>query len=132
MDHRTIIYPCAQSLHASAVPAVSTASWEIESMNCASVISRLERPLTECVVNVISTWLYTYISLRHHTAYILPFRMMIESLGSESDTRHESPRFAEIGEFERTGYTRLIIISFPPRDSSEKFGAFCRGKKDQL
>lgn len=56
--------------------------------------------------------------------------MMIELLGSESDARHESPRFIEIGEFEGTGDTRLLGVGLPFGESGKEVGTFCGGEQD--
>lgn len=60
--------------------------------------------------------------------YVLPLGMMIELLSSESDARHESPRFIEIGEFEGTGDTRLPGIGLPFGESGKQIGTFCGGE----
>jgi hypothetical protein len=53
-------YPMSHHEHPQSSSVASSASVEIESINSASVASFFERPPTECVVNVISTRLYTY------------------------------------------------------------------------
>jgi hypothetical protein len=56
--------------------------------------------------------------------------MMIDLLGFESDAGHESPCFAEIGEFEGAGDTRLIRVGFPFRQCGKEVGTFLRGEEN--
>jgi hypothetical protein len=62
--------------------------------------------------------------------YILPLRMMIEFLGSESDARHESPCLVEVGEFQGAGETRFIGVGFPLGEIGEEVRTFCGGEED--
>lgn len=55
---------------------------------------------------------------------------MIESFRSQSNARHETPRFAEGGEFEGTGNRRFLGVGFPFWEGLEGAVSFCGSELD--